>query len=181
MWKIKTYIFVYLVCVSFIQCSSNKKGPTIETTRYFTNAGLKYRHFVEITLRPNGSVSGKIYEDEYFGKVDVYSFQGSTVGEKIHVRFSGEKPKVGSACKWIDRPWRIKQKGHKMVLFIPFFSRNYKTQKWENIEYEFEACSVEKANIELKKRFENNEQSRHKNCTCLICIGAMHKGREGTD
>lgn len=151
MCKIKTYIFLSIVCFACMQCSSNKKKATTETTRYFINAGLKFRHLVEITLCSNGTISGKIYEDQYSDTVKIFPFKGTKKGEKLYITFSGEKPKVGSASKWLDKPWTIRQKGQKEFLSIPFYAKSYKTQKWENVDYLFEAYSAENANVELKK------------------------------
>jgi len=80
-------------------------------------------------------------EDLGSGKKETAEFTGTKDGDKITVKFKGNPPVVGAASEWTDKPWIMKKEGGKETLKIVFNAKNYESNRWEEINYDFALVS----------------------------------------
>ncbi|NOT52184.1 MAG: hypothetical protein HOP10_13000 [Chitinophagaceae bacterium] len=120
--------------------------PTLEIaqaeTKCFTGDGLKYKTTIRISFGEKMVVGNMTSEDMTSGEKQAGKFTGTMKGDQLDVLFAKDRPIVGDASEWTDKPWTIKKIGGKEVLQIVFKAKNYDNNKWEDTAYEFEltAC-----------------------------------------
>jgi hypothetical protein len=150
----KTKLMVFLI-VAFmpitllIACNSGKKSNAKKSVeKEFYSGGLKYETRVKMSVAADGKVTGTVKSNEYGVDGDAVSFSGTFTNGEIQVIFDGEPPVIGSNSNWTDKPWRIEVREGEEVLIIPFYAKNYETNEWEDMEYEFEAAEVQETESE---------------------------------
>lgn len=107
----------------------------------FSNDGLKYN--MVITLFISGdTVTGNVSSTELdSGKEEKTTFTGTADGNKLTIAFSGKPPVVGAASEWTNKPWMIENTAGVEKLLITFNAKNYETNQWQEMVYEFLPCS----------------------------------------
>ncbi len=120
---------------AFMQAYSQKKQ------KCFEDDGLKYKTVIHINFLSTTQVSGNVTSEEYDSQAKLKTdFTGIISGRMLKIKFNGNRPVVGAATQWLDKPWTIKKTKGKETLCIIFYSKNYNTQKWSNTTYEFIPC-----------------------------------------
>lgn len=120
--------------------TSHRVNGEKTVSRCFINQGLKYETRITIHIGEQ-HVMGTVESQETGasrGKSSV--FEGTIDGDKIKIRFAGATPVIGDASEWTDKPWILDKSGKEEKLLIIFNAKNYETNKWEDMKYEFEAC-----------------------------------------
>jgi hypothetical protein len=111
-----------------------------DVERCFSNDGLKYATTITIFTedsRIRGNVKSTDLES---GKEEKTKFTGTVDGNKLTVDFRGAPPVVGAASEWTDKTWTLDNTGGTEKLHIIFKAKNYETNKWEEMVYEFLPC-----------------------------------------
>lgn len=108
--------------------------------RCFSNDGLKYT--TTITLFTEGNtIRGNVKStDLKSGKEEKTKFTGTIEGKNLSVSFRGTPPVVGAASEWTEKTWTLENTGGTEKLLINFKAKNYETNKWEEMVYEFLPC-----------------------------------------
>lgn len=111
-----------------------------DVKKCFTSEGLKYT--VTITLFTDGNdIRGNVTSTETGSdKIEKAKFTGKKEGNTLTVSFHGTPPVAGDASEWTTKPWTLEEKEGKEKLLIPFNAKNYETNKWEEMKYEFIPC-----------------------------------------
>jgi len=112
----------------------------------FQNEGLKYSVSINMFIGKT-ELAGQLASTESGSeKVIVSNFSGTIKGDKLNVTFEGNPPVIGDASDWTDKPWTLKKSGKQETLLIIFNAKNYETNKWEEMKYEFTGCKNSKQN-----------------------------------
>lgn len=111
-----------------------------KTEKCFTNPGLKYE--TVITLVTDGNeLSGNVKSTELeTTKAEQVNFTGTADGNKLTITFQGNAPVVGASSEWTTKPWVLENAEGKEKLLITFNAKNYETNKWQEMVYEFLPC-----------------------------------------
>lgn len=124
--------------------STNPPGVEMKEPekKCFTSDGLKYKTTINLTMGETDCIGTVTSEELESGKKESADFTGVISGEGMIIKFKGEPPVVGAASEWTNNAWTIKKKGSKETLYIIFNAKNYETNKWEDMDYQFEqtAC-----------------------------------------
>jgi hypothetical protein len=114
-------------------------GETVQ--KCFKNEGLKYTTTINLFVGDK-HIIGQVVAQEIGNnnKPVIEDFDGTINGNTLNIKFKHKPPVIGDASEWTDKPWTIKKTEGKETLLILFNSKNYDTNKWENMTYEFEAC-----------------------------------------
>lgn len=110
---------------------------TIATASCYRNEGLKYNTIISITQDGN-TISGSVAAGEIGAdKLQIVTFRGTQEGDKLNVTFDGTPPVVGDASEWTNKPWTVRKDPAGDKLLIPFNAKNYETNAWQEMDYEF--------------------------------------------
>jgi len=104
----------------------------------FTSDGLKYKTTINLNMGDADCLGTVTSEELESGKKESADFTGVISGEGLVIKFKGEPPVVGAASEWTDKIWTIKKTGNKETLHIIFNAKNYETNKWQDMDYEFQ-------------------------------------------
>jgi len=105
----------------------------------YTNEGLKYKIVVVINFGETDVVGNITSEETSSGEIHTTAFEGKLSGKTITAVFKGTPPPAGDASEWTTKPWTIENKQGKEILHIVFNAKNYETNKWADMDYEFTA------------------------------------------
>ncbi len=142
-------IAVFMPIALLIACNSGKKGNAdFSVEKEFYLSGMKYETRVKMSIGEDRRVTGTVSSNEYGVDGEAVSFSGTITNGDIQVIFHGEPPVIGANSIWTDKPWRIEVREGKELLIIPFSAKNYETNEWEDMVYEFEALEVQETKIE---------------------------------
>lgn len=123
-----------------MQTKTTTPDPRREIKKCFSNEGLKYNTTITIFTEGN-EVRGNISSVETgSGTEQKAKFTGTREGNTLTVTIRGNAPLVGDASEWTNKPWTIETKDGKEKLLIPFNAKNYDTNKWQEMIYEFLQC-----------------------------------------
>lgn len=110
---------------------------TTATAACYRNEGLKYNTIISITQDGN-TISGSVAAGEIGAdKLQIVTFRGTQDGNTLTVTFDGTPPVVGDASEWTNKPWTIIKDAAGDKLLIPFNAKNYETNAWQEMDYEF--------------------------------------------
>jgi hypothetical protein len=124
----------------------NTNNVSLETTgqKCFSNDGLKYTIAITINFTAGTQVTGKIISTEMgTDKRQAAKFTGTVMDDQVTVQFAGTPPVVGDASTWTSKPWKLDNRPGKEKLSIVFNAKNFETNKWEEMEYEFAAVACQ--------------------------------------
>jgi hypothetical protein len=106
----------------------------------FKNDGLKYSVTINMFINDK-EVTGQVSSQETgSAKITNTDFKGMINDDKLTIKFNGAAPVVGDASEWTNNVWTITKKGDAETLQIIFNAKNYDTNKWGDVKYEFVAC-----------------------------------------
>lgn len=123
--------------------STNPPGVEMKEAdkKCFASDGLKYNTVVNLSMGETDFVGTFTSEELESGKKETADFTGTISGREMIVKFKGNPPVVGAASEWTDKPWKIETKNGKENLLIIFNAKNYETNKWQEMQYEFIPCN----------------------------------------
>lgn len=111
----------------------------------FINEGLKYKTIITLFVGDTSLVFGHVTAIELGTEEKKTSeFTGRLISNKLTVNFKDTPPNIGAASEWTGTPWLIKKTVRKEILQIQFNVKNYQSNKWENMNYEFVMIDCEK-------------------------------------
>lgn len=106
----------------------------------FENDGLKYHVSIEWEAKGK-EINGKVISTELENDKSTEAIFSATIEEgDLVVAFKTPPSVVGDASLWTSKPWKLEKKGKQQKLLILFNAKNYKSQKWQEMEYTFESC-----------------------------------------
>lgn len=109
----------------------------------FHNDALKGTQFVRFTLNDGGKISGTFeYKNRESELAKKYRFGGALAANLLRVKFENNELPDIAPSEMRNLRWKLIEKAGEEILLIPFYGKNYETEKYAEYVVEFKSCEL---------------------------------------